>query len=85
LDVKGGRCTSRGILAGSVLTLDRAVRNVIQFAGCDLQEGVRFASLNPARTAGLEKSGVLEPGAHADIVVLDRSGGVKKTIIAGAL
>ena len=85
LDVKGGRCTSRGILAGSVLTLDRAVRNVIQFAGCDLQQGVRFASLNPARAAGLEKNGVLEAGAHADIVVLDRSGGVRKTIIAGAL
>ena len=85
LDVKGGRCTSRGILAGSVLTLDRAVRNVMQFAGCDLQEGVRFASLNPAKAAGLEKNGVLEPAAHADIVVLDRNGGVRKTIIAGAL
>jgi N-acetylglucosamine-6-phosphate deacetylase len=85
LDVKGGRCTSRGILAGSVLTLDRAVRNVMQFAGCDLQQGVRFASLNPAKAAGLEKNGVLEPAAHADIVVLDRNGGVRKTIIAGAL
>ena len=85
LDVKGGRCTSGGILAGSVLTLDRAVRNVMQFAGCDLQQGVRFASLNPAKAAGLEKNGVLEPAAHADIVVLDRNGGVRKTIIAGAL
>jgi N-acetylglucosamine-6-phosphate deacetylase len=83
LEVKGGRCTSRGILAGSVLTLDRAVRNAMQFAGCDLQQAVRFASLNPAKAAGLEKNGVLQPGAHADIVVLNRSGEVRKTILNG--
>ena len=53
VEVKDGKCTMDGKLAGSVLTMDRAVRNVIQFAGWSLQDAVRAATLNPARAAGL--------------------------------
>jgi len=49
VEVKDGKCTSGGHLAGSVLTLDLAIRNVMKFAKLDLQQAVRLATLNPAR------------------------------------
>ena len=53
VEVKDGRCTvhgeTDGKLAGSVLTMDRAVRNVKQFAGWSLQNAIRAATLNPAQ------------------------------------
>jgi len=49
VEVKDGKCTSDGHLAGSVLTLDLAIRNVMKFAKLDLQQAVRLATLNPAR------------------------------------
>jgi N-acetylglucosamine-6-phosphate deacetylase len=49
VEVKDGKCTSDGHLAGSVLTLDLAIRNVMKFAKLDLQQAVRMATLNPAR------------------------------------
>ena len=73
-----------GRLAGSVLTMDAAVRNVMKFAEWDLQQAVRLATLNPARVTRLDMRGTLTPGARADIVVLSPSGEVKNTIIGGA-
>jgi N-acetylglucosamine-6-phosphate deacetylase len=82
--VKDGRCTSHGKLAGSVLTLDRAVRNVMDFAGWRLQDAVRLATYNPARVLGQEKrKGVIACGADADFAVLTKDGEVIKTIIGG--
>ncbi len=46
VEVKDGKCTMDGKLAGSVLTMDRAVRNVTEFAGWSLLEAVRAATLN---------------------------------------
>jgi N-acetylglucosamine-6-phosphate deacetylase len=84
VEVKDGKCTKDGNLAGSVLTMDRAVRNVTQFAGWSLQDAVRAATLNPARAAGLAQSyGVLARGAEANIVVLNRDGEVRKTMVRG--
>ena len=85
VEVKDGRCVSEGRLAGSVLTMDRAVRNVMQFARWDLQQAVRLASLNPARVAQLVDRGKLEAGARADIVVLTSTGEVQATIVRGSL
>lgn len=70
--VAGGVCrNAEGRLAGSTLTLDRAVRNVVAL-GVPLGAAVRMATLNPARLLGLEaRKGVLAPGADADIVLLD--------------
>jgi N-acetylglucosamine-6-phosphate deacetylase len=84
VEVKGGRCMVGGKLAGSVLNMDRAVRNVVQFARWELQQAVRLATLNPARVAGVKQGGVLEAGAPADLVVLSPSGEVRQTIIRGA-
>ncbi len=63
--------TPDGVLAGSNLTLDRAVRNLVEFTGCTAAEAVRTVTANPAAVLGLTDRGVIEVGARADIVVLD--------------
>lgn len=84
VEVKGDRCEFEGKLAGSVLTLDRAVRNVMEFADIGLPEAVRLASSNPAHITGVGgRKGSLVAGADADIVVLSRRGAVMKTIVRG--
>lgn len=85
VEVRDGRCMAGGKLAGSVLTMDRAVRNVMRFADWDLQAALRLATRNPARVAGLQGRGEIEPGCAADLVVLTADGEVKATIIGGAL
>jgi N-acetylglucosamine-6-phosphate deacetylase len=84
VEVRDGRCMVGESLAGSVLTMDRAVRNVMQFAQWELQQAVRLATLNPARVAGVKNGGAIEAGAPADLVVLSPSGEVRKIIIHGA-
>jgi len=84
VDVKDGKCTADGKLAGSVLTMDRAVQNVMRMAGWEMQDAVRLASLNPANVTRLPNYGRIEPGSRADIVVLNSSGKVIQTIAGGA-
>jgi len=84
VDVKDGRCEYQGKLAGSVLTLDRAVRNVMTFASWPLANAVRMTTLTPAKLLGISSDrGTLAPGCIADLVVLTPKGEVVKTIIAG--
>lgn len=83
VDVKDGKCTSGGSLAGSVLTMDRAVRNVTKFSRWSLRDAVRAATLNPARAVDLGHYGVLAAGAEADFTVLSPEGDVIKTIVHG--
>jgi N-acetylglucosamine-6-phosphate deacetylase len=83
VDVKDGRCTSDGKLAGSVLTMDRAVRNLARFAEWDLGLAVGAATRNPARVVRSTNQGVLAPGADADFIVLDAEGNVLRTFIGG--
>jgi N-acetylglucosamine-6-phosphate deacetylase len=84
VDVKDGKCMSNGSLAGSVLTMDRAVRNVTQFSHWSLRDALRAATLNPARTLGLAgHHGILSRGAAANFNVLSQAGEVLKTIVRG--
>lgn len=84
VDVKDGKCMKDGGLAGSVLTMDRAIRNVTQFADWSLQDAVRAATLNPARAVGLAgHHAILSTGADADFTVLTPAGEVFKTIVRG--
>jgi N-acetylglucosamine-6-phosphate deacetylase len=83
VEVKDGKVMNRGNLAGSVLTMDLAVRNVMKFARWDLQQAVRLATFNPAKVAGLG-GGCLKTSAPADLVVLNAQGEVTKMIIQGA-
>jgi N-acetylglucosamine-6-phosphate deacetylase len=70
--VSGGVCrNAEGKLAGSTLTLDRALRNVVGL-GIALPDAVRMLTTNPAKLLGIEfKKGTLRAGADADIVLLD--------------
>jgi N-acetylglucosamine-6-phosphate deacetylase len=83
VDVRDGKCMVDGKLAGSVLTMDRAVRNLARFAEWDLASAVASASQNPARVARLANKGVLAAGADADFVVLNHEGEVLRTFIGG--
>ena len=83
VDVKDGKCTHDGKLAGSVLTMDRAVRNLARFAEWDLPQAVAAASRNPARVARCANKGILNAGADADFAVLDAQGNVLRTFIGG--
>jgi len=73
-----------GTLAGSCLSLDAAVRNVVEFTGCDLADAIQMATLTPARSIGLAHcKGSLEPGKDADVVLLDEALQVVATIVMG--
>ena len=83
VEVNDGKCLSNGRLAGSVLTLDRAVRNGMHFAEWSLSAMVRAVTINPARITKAKGVGVLQTGSRADFVVLNRAGDVKRTVIGG--
>jgi N-acetylglucosamine-6-phosphate deacetylase len=70
--IDGDRCTlvSNGALAGSVIALDTAVRNLVH-EGVPLHAAVRAASRNPAELLGLSDRGRIAPGQRADLVELD--------------
>jgi N-acetylglucosamine-6-phosphate deacetylase len=84
-DVQDGKCLANGVIAGSLLTLDRAVQNVMALAGWKLQDSLRAASLNPARAAHIKDAGTLQVGAPADFVVMSNSGEIRQTIIRGQI
>jgi N-acetylglucosamine-6-phosphate deacetylase len=83
VELKQGKCLANGVLAGSVLTMDVAVRNVMNFGGWDLQLALRAATLNAARVSRLANSGKLQAGAEADLVVLSPAGEVKTAMVRG--
>lgn len=82
VDETGPRNAS-GVLAGSVLTLDEAVRNLAEFTGCSPAEAIGAATANPARVIGEVERGVLETGARADITILDENLNVLLTLVDG--
>jgi N-acetylglucosamine-6-phosphate deacetylase len=79
-DVKDGICLSDGKLAGSTLTMDRAVRNVMDFADYDLQQAIILATANPGRAVS-PRTGKLQAGGDANVVVLGPDGELRNTII----
>jgi N-acetylglucosamine-6-phosphate deacetylase len=86
VQVSNGRCEYQGKLAGSVLTLDRAIRNVMAFAGWQLQPAIKLATFNPAQRLGIsDQRGLLAPGRRADLAVLTPEGEVVQTIIGGEI
>ena len=83
--VQNGRCIiGENTLAGSTLTLDRAVRNYAEFTGAPLAEAVALATRNPAHMTGLDAEiGLLAPGRSADIAVLSAKREVLETFLRG--
>jgi N-acetylglucosamine-6-phosphate deacetylase len=78
------RLEKDGRLAGSSLSLDRAVYTMISAAGVPLCEAVRMASLNPARILGLEeKKGSIAVGKDADLTLFDERISVREVFLKG--
>lgn len=85
VEVVDGKCLSGGSIAGSTLTMDRAVANFCSFTGAGLERVVGLAGRNPVRMLGLEsRFGLLEVGRRADFVVLGEGGVLRKTVLGGA-
>lgn len=84
VQVANGRAMARGVLAGSVLTLDRALCNFVEFTGASVEEGIKLMTANPASMTGLGWfAGSLKIGARADLVALDAAGHLAGSIIGG--
>ena len=80
----GGVRLPDGTLAGSTLTMDQALRNLVSL-GLALDDASRRVSTNAADYLGETERGRLQPGAFADVVVLDRALRIKAVYIEGAL
>lgn len=78
----GGVRLADGTLAGSTLTMDQALRNLVSI-GLPLAEASRRVSTNAADYLGETQRGRLAPGCHADFVVLDRDLNIKAVYIEG--
>ncbi|HEV2128952.1 MAG TPA: N-acetylglucosamine-6-phosphate deacetylase [Thermomicrobiales bacterium] len=72
-----------GTLAGSVITMDAAIRNILGWSHASLAETLYMATAVPARVIGERDRGLLHAGALADIIVWDRDLNVQETIIGG--
>jgi N-acetylglucosamine-6-phosphate deacetylase len=84
VQVKDGRATARGVLAGSVLTLDRALANFVKFTGASVEQALRLLSSNPAAMTGLaHRAGSLAPGKSANMVAIDANGKLVGSIVGG--
>ncbi len=73
-----------GILAGSILTLDRALRNLRDCTALPVRDLVRMVTWNQAKLMGITaQKGVIAPGADADLVLLDRELNVRQVFVRG--
>ena len=80
-----GAHLDNGALAGSVLTMDLAIRNMQQATKCSLEELVAVSSYNAAQQLHLENKGKIEVNADADLVLLSKELQVQKTIKGGKI
>jgi len=84
VQVSHGRATANGVLAGSVLTLDRALSNFVAYTGTLVETALPLLTQNPAAMTGLsDVTGSLHAGQHANLVILDRTGKLHASIIQG--
>ena len=84
VQVDNGRAMARGVLAGSVLTLDRALKNFVAFTGASVNQGLRLLTANPAAMTGFrEQTGSLAVGQRADLVAVDATGKLLGSLIGG--
>lgn len=75
-----------GTLAGSTLTLNKAVYNMVHMVNVPLKDAVRMASLNPAKAIGMDdRKGSIEIGKDADLIIFDEDIKVSKALIKGKI
>ena len=68
-----------GVLAGSVLTMNKALESVLKFTNCSLHDAVKMTSTNQVKSLGLKK-GQIKVGFDAEFVILDKDYQVKQVI-----
>ena len=74
-----------GTLAGSILGMDTAVRNLMSYTGCSLAEVIPTVTSTPANLLGLSHKGCIAPNCDADLLLLDSNLQVHTTFVAGEI
>lgn len=75
-----------GTLAGSILKMDQAVKNMLSFTDCSLESVIEMASVNPAKQLNVfDRKGSIAQGKDADLVILDENHDVVMTFCNGKL
>lgn len=82
VDDTAARLTN-GTLAGSILSLDKALRNMMRFTGSGIQQIVPALSRTQSRLLHLDRNGEVKPGFRADLTLVDENGYVMQTIVGG--
>lgn len=86
VQVANGRAMARGVLAGSVLTLDRALRNFVQFTGAPVDKALKLLTTNPAAmTALYEVAGTVAEGQPANLVAVNGVGKLLASFVGGQI
>jgi N-acetylglucosamine-6-phosphate deacetylase len=84
VQVSGGKAMVNGVLAGSLLTLDNALKNFIAFTGAPLEQALRLVTRNPAAMTGLRRrAGSLAVGQPANLVAVDDAGKLMASLVDG--
>ena len=84
VQVAQGRATNNGVLAGSVLTLDRALVNCVAFTGAAVEKALRLLTANPATLIGAgDQAGSIAAGRPANMVVLSPNAKLLATFLNG--
>ena len=80
----GAKLVSDGTRAGSTLTQDRALRNILAFTGLPLEDVLPGLTENPAKLIGVyDRKGSIEDGKDADLVVLDDHAQITEVFLRG--
>ena len=86
VQVANGHATANGVLAGSVLTLDRALQNFIEYTGASIESILPLLTQNPATMSGFSsQAGAIRTGEPADLVALGPNGTLLASIIQGRI
>ncbi len=84
VNVKNGACTlDNGVIAGSTLRLNIALKNLVENSSYDLKDCVKMVSTNQAKYLGLKNVGELKKDYFSDIVIMDKNFKIQKTFING--
>ncbi|MGB6721354.1 MAG: amidohydrolase family protein, partial [Terracidiphilus sp.] len=75
VQVANGKAMARGVLAGSVLSLDRALENFLSFTGAPIEQALRLLTVNPAAMTGFSnQAGSIAVGKPAHLVAVNEAG-----------
>ncbi|MGZ6390233.1 MAG: amidohydrolase family protein, partial [Ktedonobacterales bacterium] len=75
-----------GTITGSILTMDHALRNILEWTHVSLQDAIAMLTINPARSIKVaDRKGLLQPGYDADVLVFDDALTLQATFCHGVL